>query len=229
MKLSIIIPVYNERKFLPEVLDKIYEINLKVKKEIIVIDDCSTDGTWQWIKEYLAHREDIKIGQHDRNYGKAQAIRTGLNMATGDIVVIQDADLEYSPSELPSLLEQILQGGAKVVYGSRHLYKHKSYSFLYYLGNVFLTQLTNILYQTKITDLETCYKMFKKELIRDIELRTDGFGFEAEFTAKVLKRGYKIYEVPIRYWPRTRKEGKKLNWLDGLRALWILLKYRFVD
>jgi len=229
MRLSIIIAVYNERKLLPSVLEKIYNLNLKIGKEVIVIDDCSTDGTWEWIKENLVHRKDIKIGHHDRNWGKTRAIRTGLDMATGNIVVIQDADLEYDPAELSSLLEPILEGKAKVVYGSRNLLKHKSYSLLYYLGNAFLTQLTNILYKTKITDLETCYKMFKRELMKDIKLCSSGFGFEPEFTVKVLKRGHKIYEVPIRYSARDRKEGKKLTWLDGIRTMWILVKYRFYE
>lgn len=229
MKLSIIIPVYNECTLLPQAFERVYAVDMSVEKEIIVVDDGSTDGSWKWIKENLSNRNDIKISHHDRNWGKGRAVRTGLALATGDIVVIQDADLEVNPDEFPRLLKPIVEGKAEVVYGRRNLCIYDCYSFFHYLGNISLSLLTSILYKAKIADMETCYKMFKRKVIKDIKLKSDGFEFEPEITAKILKRGYKIHQIPIKYFPRAKREGKKITWLDGIKAIWTLLKYRFVD
>ena len=231
MKLSIIIPAYNEEKTILEVIDKVKKTSLKnITKEIIVVDDFSTDNT----KSLLSNLRDssIKVFFHQKNQGKGAAIRTGLNQATGNIILIQDADLEYNPEEYPKLLEPIIEGKADVVYGSRleaikkdikNMYK------LHYVGNMFLTLMTNLLFGAKITDMETGYKVFRKEVIKDIKLRARRFDFEPEITAKILKKGYKIVEVPIGFAGRKFDEGKKITWRDGVNALYYLLKYRFSD
>jgi len=246
LKLSIIIPVYNEAATLREILRRVRAVKVKVpvgfdpevnndryvllEKEIIVVDDGSDDGSREILQEE-ATRGDLRVFFHEHNQGKGAAVRTGFQNATGDFYVIQDADLEYDPREYRILLQPILEGRADVVYGSRFRGgPTKTMFFLHMLGNRFLTLVTNILYDTILSDMETCYKCFRAEIIRDIPLRARGFEFEPEITAKVLKRGHRIYEVPISYTGREFEEGKKIHpWRDGLKAVWTLIKYRFVD
>ncbi len=231
MKLSIIIPVYNEEKSILEVINKVKRVKLEnITKEIIIIDDFSTDNT----KEILTKLKDssLKIFFHQKNVGKGTAIRTGLKHATGDIILIQDADLEYNPIEYEKLLKPIIENKTKVVYGSRLNAIKKNLQKMYklhYLGNLFLTIMTNILYGAKITDMETGYKVFRKEVIENINLKAKRFDFEPEITAKILKKGYKITEVPINFIGREFNEGKKITWKDGVKALYYLIKYRFTD
>jgi len=234
VKLSIIIPAYNERQTIRDIIDLVYhapiDAPVEVEKEIIVVDDGSTDGTRDILNTLTQEYPDIKVFMHERNQGKGAAIRTALEHATGDYIVIQDADLEYDPREFGVLLRPLLEGKADVVYGSRFLGPHRAFLFLHYLGNKFLNLITNILYDTILTDMETCYKMFRADVIKGIPLHARGFEFEPEVTAKVLKRGYRVFEVPISYSGRDFEEGKKIHpWKDGLRALWTLVKYRFVD
>jgi glycosyltransferase involved in cell wall biosynthesis len=246
LKLSIIIPVYNEADTLREILYRVRTVGVAVpagfaaignnaqyvhlEKEIIVIDDGSNDGSREILQEE-AERGDLRVLYHEHNQGKGAAVRTGFENATGDFLVIQDADLEYDPREYPILLQPLLEGRAKVVYGSRFRGgPTKTMFFTHMLGNRFLTLVTNILYDTILSDMETCYKCFSADVIRDIPLRARGFEFEPEVTAKLLKRGHRIYEVPISYTGREFEEGKKINpWRDGLKAVWTLIKYRFVD
>lgn len=221
-------PVYNEKNTILDILKKVKSVNLKeIKKEIILVDDCSKDGTRDIIKNIKD--PEIKVLYHERNHGKGYAIRTGLKYATGDVVIIQDADLEYDPEDYIKLLEMIEQG-AETVYGSR--LKHEAFTPNYSL-NLFATKLlsfiSNILYGTKITDEPTCYKMFRTDILKRINLKCTRFEFCPEVTAKVAKLGIDIKEVPIRYCPRTVKEGKKINWKDGVEAIWTLIKYRFVN
>ncbi len=231
MKLSIIIPAYNEEKTILEVIGRVKKTALKdITKEIIIVDDFSTDNT----KNLLSNLKDssIKIFFHQKNQGKGAAIRTGLNHATGDIILIQDADLEYNPAEYPKLLQPIIEGSEKVVYGSRLETIRKNMQNMYklhYFGNVFLTVMTNILYGAKITDMETGYKVFRKEVIENMKLRARRFDFEPEITAKILKRGYRIKEIPISFAARKFDEGKKITWRDGIKALYYLIKYRVSD
>ena len=231
MKLSVIIPAYNEEKTISKVIGRVKRQNIgRLKKEIIVVDDFSTDKT----KKVLSKIKDrnIKIFFHKKNMGKGAAIRTALSNATGDIILIQDADLEYSPGEYPKLLKPIIEGKAKVVYGTRLEAIRKNLKKMYklhYFGNVFLTIMTNILYGAKITDMETGYKVFKREVINGMRLKAKRFDFEPEITSKILKRGYRIKEVPIDFIGRKFSEGKKITWVDGLKALYYLIKYRFVD
>lgn len=226
MKLSIIVPVFNEEKTLPKVLDNL--VSLPIEKEIIVVDDKSIDSSAEIIRKYAEKGQIVPVFK-DKNEGKGSALRAGFSKATGKIITIQDADLEYDPLELIKLRERILCGKSDVVYGNRSLGENKSYSFLYYMGNVFLSFMTSLLYNTWIQDMETCYKMFRREVIKDMPLRSRGFDIEPEITAKILKRGYKILEVPINYTARNREEGKKITWKDGVKALFTLLKYRFTD
>ncbi|MFQ5906639.1 MAG: glycosyltransferase family 2 protein [bacterium] len=222
MKLSIIIPVYNEAATITEVLKQVS--SLSQEKEIIVVDDWSGDGT-RHILEGIALPE-LRVIFHDRNRGKGAAIRTGLRMATGDAVMIQDADLEYDPTECVALLRPIEQGQAAVVYGSRFkgggefLLKSR-------LANRFLTALTNLIFGTRLTDMETCYKMMRIDVARSLRIKSSGFEVEPEITAKILKRGHRIWEVPITYHGRRSSEGKKIGWKDGLKAIAALLRYRF--
>jgi len=231
MKLSIIIPAYNEEKTISELLDRVKKVKLKdITKEIIIVDDFSKDGT----KKIISNLRDknIKIFSHQKNLGKGAAIRTGLNHATGDIILIQDADLEYDPEEYGKLLKPIIEKKTKVVYGSRVEAIRKNLKNMYklhYIGNVFLTFITNILFGAKITDMETCYKVFRKEVIKGIKLRAKRFDFEPEITAKILKKGYRIKEIPIDFKGRKFDEGKKITWKDGIKALFYLIKYRFVN
>ncbi len=222
MRLSVIMPVYNEVDTIDEIIRRVCAVPLDI--ELIVVDDCSTDGT----REELPGITGIDhLLFHDRNRGKAAAIRTGLQAVTSDVVTIQDADLEYDPRDLIPMLERIERDGAQVVYGSRILGKNPMSHLSFYLGGRFITLLSNLLYGLRITDEPTCYKMFRRELIAGLDLVCDGFAFCPEVTAKVALRGYSIVEVPIRYFPRKRKEGKKLRWRDGVIAVWTLLRYRF--
>jgi glycosyltransferase involved in cell wall biosynthesis len=219
-------PVYNERTTLPQILSEVRAVDLK--KEIVVVDDGSTDGT----REVLEEEEkagDLTVLYHEANRGKGAAVRTGLEHASGDFVIIQDADLEYDPQDYHKLLEPILEGRAEVVYGSRFMQSGETMFFLQALGNRIVTLVTNVLYGTSLTDMETCYKACRVEVIKSIPLRSRRFELEPEITAKLLKRGYLIYEVPISYQGREYHEGKKLTWRDGITALWTLMKYRFVD
>jgi glycosyltransferase involved in cell wall biosynthesis len=246
LKLSIIIPVYNEATTLREILHRVQSVKVEVAvgfdedgnngdhvrldKEIVVVDDGSVDGSREIMQAEVA-RGGVRAFYHERNQGKGAAVRTGFQNATGDFFVIQDADLEYDPREYRLLLQPILEGRAAVVYGSRFRGgPTKTMFFSHMLGNRFLTLVTNVLYDTILSDMETCYKCFRADVIRDIPLRARGFEFEPEVTAKVLKRGHRIYEVPISYTGREFTEGKKINpWRDGLKAVWTLIKYRFVD
>jgi len=230
-KLSIIIPAYNEEKTILEVINRVKKVKLKnIKKEIIIVDDFSTDDT----KKILTKLKDgsLKIFFHHGNQGKGAAIRTGLKYASGDIILIQDADLEYNPEEYGNLLKPIMENKTKVVYGSRIAAIKKNLKNMYkmhYLGNIILTGMTNILYASRITDMETGYKVFKREVIKNMKLKAKRFDFEPEITAKILKRKYKIKEVQISFAGRKFKEGKKITWRDGIAALFYLIKYRFID
>jgi glycosyltransferase involved in cell wall biosynthesis len=226
MKLSVIIPVYNEEATIQEILTQVRSVGLAY--EIIVVDDGSTDRTRELLKAEENQSGTVVI-YHDRNQGKGAAVRTGFDRATGDILLIQDADLEYDPRDYPVLLRPIEEGRVKVVYGSRFLGPRKAMLFWHMLGNKALTLLTNILYNTILSDMETCYKVFKADAIKGIPLRSRRFEFEPEITAKVLKRGHRIFEVPISYYGREYNEGKKITWREGPKAVWTLIKYRFVD
>lgn len=229
MKISIIIPVYNEEKTLKKVLNLVREADtLGLEKEIIIIDDFSTDGTRKILNKIRDRR--INVFYQDKNYGKGFAIRTGFKKATGDLILIQDADLEYNPTDYKKLIRPILFDGENVVYGSRFLIKNKKMKLnSFYLGNRILSFITSILYFKKITDMETCYKIFKREVIENIRLNAMGFDFEPEITSKILKKKIHILEVPISYNPRCKKEGKKIKWRDGVIAMMTLLRYRFID
>lgn len=226
MELSVIIPVYNERRTIAEVIRRVEE--QPFEKEIIVVDDCSTDGTREFLRE-SEWPENVHIYFHDRNQGKGAGIRTALRYAAKDIIIIQDADLEYNPSDFGVVLRPILDGVADVVYGSRFLGIHRSFMLHHYIGNKLLTLVTNVLYNNILTDMETGYKAFQAEVLKGIVIRSDRFDFEPEITAKVLKRGYRIYEVPIYYAGRDYSEGKKITWRDGVWALLALIRFRFTD
>ena len=224
--LSIIVPIYNERKTLKQVLEQIQGLSLE--KELVLVDDFSTDGTRELLASFKSPQ--IKVLYHDQNRGKGAAIRTALSVVTGDLVVIQDADLEYNPAEIPKLVEAIEQDSADVVYGSRFLGPHeKKYFNILYLGNRFFSWLTAVVFGQKVTDMETCYKAFKSSIIKSFDLKSNKFDFEPEITAKILKGGFRFKEIPISYNGRTYQEGKKINWRDGVVAIFTILKYRFVD
>lgn len=235
VKLSVIIPVYNEEKTIKKVIDKIKKVQLKnITKEIIVVDDCSQDNTKNMLKK--ANDNSLKVFYHKKNMGKGAAIRTALKHSTGDIISIQDADLEYNPKNIIKLINPIVNGDADVVYGSRFLGKrlilfgkNKTVLPLHWIGNHCLTFLTNILYSSSITDMETGCKVLKKEVIKNISLKATRFDFEPEITAKILRKGYKIKELSISFNPRTFDEGKKITWIDGIKAAYYLLKYRLFD
>lgn len=225
-KISILIPVYNEREFLAEVVRRVEQVDFGMEKEIILVDDCSTDGTRELYSE-ITH----KIIFHDKNMGKGASIRSGLKEASGDIIIIQDADLEYNPQDYRALVDLIKQDKADVVYGSRLTLKEsgKNFLFLSFLANNFLTFLTQLLYNTKLTDMETCYKAFRAEIIKNIEIKSNRFDLEPEITAKILKQKVRFAELPISYNGREFHEGKKICWKDGVQAIFTLIKYRFFD
>jgi len=228
MKLSVIMPVFNERNTIQEILRRVRAVDLgEIVKEIIVVDDGSSDGTPDILK--MEEDSTVKVFRHPENRGKGAAIRTGLPHATGDLVVIQDADLEYDPDDYRTLLAPLLKKKADVVYGSRFTGEHRNMLFWHMLGNKFLSLVTNVLYNTTLSDMETCYKLFRREALDGIEIRSDKFNFEPEITAKILKKKIRIYEVPVSYAGREYEEGKKITWRDGFAALWALVKYRFVD
>ncbi len=228
MKLSVVIPVYNEVKTIEEIVSKVQEVPLE--KEIIIVDDGSTDGTCKKLKKINKRSKDVKIFYHKQNKGKGAALRTGFNKVIGDIVIIQDADLEYDPKEYLKLLEPILDNRADVVYGSRFLAgPHRVLFFWHYIGNKFLTLLSNVINNLNLTDMETGYKAFKSKILNEIKIKSNRFGFEPEFTAKVVKKRYRIYEVPISYSGRNYSEGKKVTWKDGVIAIFTILWFRFFD
>ena len=224
--LSVVMPVYNERETIQEIIRRVLAVPLRI--ELIVVDDGSKDGTRDILAE-LARELQFKLVLQPANAGKGAALRRGFQEVTGDLVIIQDADLEYSPEEFPQLIELICQGRADVVYGSRFLGRHRVFLFTHYAGNRLLTLITNVLYNTMLTDMETCYKVMRTDVVRSMTLHSNGFGIEPEMTAKIFKRHYRVYEVPITYDGRGYEEGKKITWRDGIVALWVLLKYRFTE
>jgi glycosyltransferase involved in cell wall biosynthesis len=228
-KLSVIVPVFNERNTLVEIVRRMRTVELPdgIELEIVVIDDGSTDGT----RDVLRQLGDstVRVVTHRTNQGKGAAVRTGFTHASGDYVLIQDADLEYDPDDWPRLLNPVLRGKARVVYGSRFTGERRNMLFLHWVGNRFLSLATNVLYNTTLSDMETCYKLIDRELLADIELKSERFDIEPEITAKLLKHGVRIYEVPISYTGREFAEGKKITWRDGVIALYTLIKYRFRD
>ena len=224
--LTVVMPVYNELATVEEVIRRVLALPLRV--QLVVVDDCSTDGTGDLLAR-LRDELGFTLVRQPKNQGKGAALRTGFTQVSGDLVVIQDADLEYSPEELPALIELICEGRADVVYGSRFLGRHRVFLFTHYLGNRLLTTLTNVLYNTMLTDMETCYKVMRAEVLRSMTLQSNGFGIEPELTAKIFKRHLRVYEVPISYDGRGYDEGKKIGWRDGVVAVWVLLKYRFTE
>ncbi len=223
--LSVIVPVFNERTTVAEVIRRIRAVDLPLEREVVVVDDGSSDGT----DKVLSALGDstVRILSHRANAGKGAAVRTGMEAVRGDLVLIQDADLEYDPEDWPKLLDPILRGKARVVYGSRFTGERKNMLPLHWIGNRFLSLVTNILYSSTLSDMETCYKLFDRKVIEGITVESDRFDFEPEITAKILRRGFRIYEVPISYAGREAAEGKKITWHDGLGALKALIRYRF--
>lgn len=231
MKLSIIIPVYNEINTIAEILQLVENAPVKLEKELVIVDDGSKDGTREKLRELEKDHKNWRVIFHERNLGKGGALRTGFKAATGDLVLIQDADLEYDPLDYPVLIAPILSGRADVVFGSRFLGggAHRVAFFWHYVGNRMLTTFSNMMTDLNLTDMEVCYKVFRKEVLAGLDLRENRFGFEVEITAKVARnKRWRIYEVPISYYGRTYSEGKKITWKDGFRALWCIIKYRFV-
>jgi glycosyltransferase involved in cell wall biosynthesis len=225
MKLSVVMPVYNERATLREVVQKVLSVPLEI--ELICVDDGSKDGSREILEELQSQYPQIRVGLQPYNMGKGAALRRGIQEATGDFVIIQDADLEYDPDEYPKMLEPLIQGKADVVFGSRFLGSapHRVLYFWHSVGNRLLTLLSNCLTNINLSDMETCYKVFRREIIQSIPIEENRFGFEPEITVKVARRHLRIYEVGISYWGRTYEEGKKIGWKDGVRALYCLVKY----
>ena len=227
MKLSVVVPVYNERETVVESVRGICDADLDVEVEIIIVDDGSDDGSRELIKAELEPLVD-KVILFEKNQGKGAALKAGFEAATGDYVIPHDADLEYDPEDIALLLRPVLKGRAEVVYGSRFTGEHRNMFFFHWIGNRFLTLITNILYNTTLSDMETCYKLIKRSILDEFEVKSKRFAVEPELTAKILKRKIRIYEVPISYFGREYHEGKKITWRDGFVALWTLVKYRFV-
>jgi glycosyltransferase involved in cell wall biosynthesis len=234
MRLSIIMPIYNEETTVEQIIDQVLAVSLsdtegaEIEKEILLVDDGSTDETRAILRGYEG-REGFRILLHKRNGGKGRAVRTGLEHATGDIIIIQDADLEYDPSDYPAVLAPILNGKADVVYGSRFKGSGRAFLATHYYGNKLITFVANVLYNTCLTDLETCYKAFRREVFDKVHLRCNTFDIEPEITAKVFKNKFRVHEVPISYSGRDFSEGKKITWRDGFVAIWTLAKFRFFD
>ena len=226
LTVSVLIPVYNERSTIQEVIEQV--LAQPSVTQVVVVDDCSTDGTRELLRE-TEWPEAVTVYFHERNMGKGAALRTGIPGVTGDITIIQDADLEYNPDDFEVLLRPICDGLADVVYGSRFLGIHRSFMLHHYIGNKLLTWTTNILFNNILTDMETGYKAFRTPILKGITIRSNRFDFEPEITAKVLKRGYRIYEVPIYYAGRDYAEGKKITWRDGFAAIWALVRFRFTN
>jgi glycosyltransferase involved in cell wall biosynthesis len=227
VKLSVVMPVFNEKDTIREILAQVRGVNMV--NQIVVVDDFSTDGTREVLREEAARDETLTLVLHDRNRGKGAGVRSGVERATGDIIIIQDADLEYDPRDYPALIRPIVEGRVKVVYGSRFLGPRKDMLFWHMLGNKFLTLVTNVLFDSTLSDMETCYKVMRADVAKSLNIKSDRWGIDPEITAKVLKRRNRIFEVPISYYGREYDEGKKISKRDGFVVLWTLIKYRFVD
>ncbi|HUT23796.1 MAG TPA: glycosyltransferase family 2 protein [Sumerlaeia bacterium] len=229
MLLSIIMPIYNEKATVERIISQVEGVDLgEIRKEIVLVDDGSTDGTRDLLRPYMG-RESFQVLLHERNKGKGAAVRTGLDHCTGDLIIIQDADLEYDPADYPVMLAPILQGKADVVFGSRFKGAGRAFLATHYYGNKFITFLANILYNTNLTDIETCYKAFHRRVFDVVRLRSNSFDIEPEITAKVFKNRFRVFETPISYSGRDFSEGKKITWRDGVTAIWALLRFRFFD
>ncbi len=224
--LTVVMPVFNEKATVEEIVDRVLAVPMRI--ELVAVDDASTDGSVE-ILENLSKEKGFRLLRQERNQGKGAAVRRGIEAAGGDVIVVQDADLEYSPEEYPDLLDLIVRGKADAVFGSRFIGRHRCHLFTHYLANLFLNLVTNVLYNTTMTDMETCFKAVRADVLKGLGLKSDRFGIEPEITAKLFKRGARVYEVPITYEGRDYSEGKKITWRDGFPALWTLLKYRFTD
>jgi glycosyltransferase involved in cell wall biosynthesis len=228
-RLSVVMPVYNEIDTVQEMIERVLAMaGSGLRIDLVVVDDCSRDGSRELVTR-LGEERGFRVCHQERNRGKGAAVRRGIQEAQGDIIVVQDADLEYSPEEYPDLIDLIVKGKADAVFGSRFIGRHRCFLFSHYLANLFLNLVTNILYNTTLTDMETCFKAVRADILKKVPLRSDRFGIEPEITAKLFKRGARVYEVPITYEGRDYSEGKKITWKDGFPALWTLVKFRFVD
>jgi dolichol-phosphate hexosyltransferase len=225
-KLSIAVPVYNERERVGQALKELVSTPLPVECEILVVDDGSSDGTWEQLAQ-LPLPDNVRLIRHKENRGKGAALRTALEAATGDVFVPFDADLEYDPSDLSGCLGPLIRDDADVVYGTRAFGSHTAFSFWFVMGNKLLALWTNVLFNVYLSDIETCYKMIRTDVLRRMDLRSDDFDIEAEVTAKILRAGYRPFEIPINYKARTREQGKKIRWQDGVRALWVIARIRY--